>query len=214
MHAWGVKTSSPPIIELLPDELCAASALLQHQGVGPQEVKLAVHAGTGGKLHHKQWPESHYAAFLDQVCKRGIRPILLGGPDEVPVYASILRQMERSGAPIVLAGKTNLRETAALIALCEGAFGNDSGIMHVAAAVGTPTYVLFGPTSENRTAPYAAKQVIVAPELACRPCFDHSPFGCGAPVCMSRISVRQAVEAVLRDPRLSSTGRESCSPQS
>jgi ADP-heptose:LPS heptosyltransferase len=67
--------------------------------------------------------------------------------------------------------------------------------MHLAAAVGTPTICLFGPTDEGRTAPFGATRILSA-GVACRPCYSRLPHGCGNPVCMSEISVAIVVAEV------------------
>ena len=69
-----------------------------------------------------------------------------------------------------LAGKTDLREAIALIARCDLFISNDSGLMHVAAALGIPTVAIFGSTNTVTTAPVGEKTIIVRKEVACSPC--------------------------------------------
>ncbi len=198
--AWGIPAASSPVIDVTAAEREAARDLLAQRGIEPGEALVAVHAGTGGRLQHKQWPAAQYAQVLDALCENRVRPLLLGGRDEVAAYQPILAPMRHADVPVLLAGQTSIRMTAALISLCEMAFGSDTGVMHMAAAIGTPTYVLFGPTDEKRTAPFGATRVLTAQELTCRPCYHVLPYGCGAPMCMTGITVPQTLEAINLRP--------------
>ena len=187
-----------PRIDILPHEVRFASALLSSHGVAHDDVLLAVHAGSSSALEHKRWPPDSYVTVLDRLIDAGIRPVLFGaGTNEVAVAQQIRGALRTPGRAVLLAGTTTLRQTAAVLYCCHAALGADSGVMHIAAAVGTPTVSLFGPTDERRTAPFHAQRVVTAP-IACRPCFDRLPHGCGHPVCMSSLSV-DSVTAAVKD---------------
>jgi heptosyltransferase-2 len=98
-----------------------------------------------------------------------------------------------------LAGKTNLRELCALLSVCSVVITNDSGPMHLAAALGTPVVALFGSTSPELTGPglsAPARAVLLKTTAPCSPCFLRQ-----CPVdfrCMTEIAAGQVVEAVLK----------------
>lgn len=197
LKSWGIPAGSAPVIQIAPQEQQLARRLLSERGIDDNAITIAVHAGTGGALSHKQWSATNYAQLLDQLGRLGARAVLLGGPAEKPVYEEMLGAMRLPAAAVSLVAETDIRMTAAIISISSAAFGGDTGVMHVAAAVGTPTIVMFGPTDERRTGPFAATQVLTA-TLSCRPCYETLPYGCGRPTCMSGIQVQQALDAISR----------------
>ncbi len=107
----------------------------------------------GAALHRpeKRWPAERFAALAAVLSGRGLRPVILGTRDEAPAAAKI-----RAACPaaIDLTGRTDLPALGALAARARVAVGNDTGPMHLAAAMGCPCVVLFGPASDPElTAP-------------------------------------------------------------
>jgi len=98
--------------------------------------------------------------------------------------------MSRAGG-MVAAGQTSAGELAALLSLCQGFVGNDSGAMHVAAALGLPTLGLFGSTSPERTAPVGPRADVLYERIECSPCLARTcRFGhmnCFAPITPERV---------------------------
>src|SRR5260221_263526 len=100
------------------------------------------------------------------------------------------------GTPVVnLIGRTSLRQLVGIVARCAAFVSNDSGAMHVAAALGVPLTAMFGPTDERVTAP-AGKADVIVRDVFCRPCMlrecpiDHR--------CMKRIEVSAVLESVRK----------------
>ena len=119
----------------------------------------------------KDWTPAGFAAagrYLRE--ERGATIYLLGGPADAERCADIDRMM--GGHAVNLAGQTSLVEMGSYLAAMDLLMANDSGPVHMAAAVDTPSLVLFGPTSPTRTGPYGeGHRVVQSDELACRPCF-------------------------------------------
>jgi heptosyltransferase-2 len=119
----------------------------------------------------KRWPGASYADLARRLVRDGIDVWVLGSPAEAPLVRII-----RSSAPEVrdLTG-TDLRNAILALAAADAAVSNDSGLLHVAAAVGTPAIGIFGPTSPWHWAPLnpIAAAVQAATQLDCRPC--HKP---------------------------------------
>lgn len=114
----------------------------------------------------KRWPIEKLAACVAPLRERfGLASVVTGGPDDVSLGAQIPNALN-------LAGKTSLRET---IALLEGAalvIGNDSGPTHIAAALGKPLVVPYGPTNPVRTGPYKREDSVIRLDIACSPCYS------------------------------------------
>jgi heptosyltransferase-2 len=117
--------------------------------------------------------------------------VIFGGPGEADIAAGIERHL--AGQCCNCAGKTNLRELMALIRRCNFLVTNDSGPMHIAAALGVPLVAIFGSTDHATTSPYTDKAAIVRKEVACAPCklrecpTDHR--------CMTAVSADNVVQA-------------------
>jgi len=89
-----------------------------------------------------------------------------------------------------------LRQLAALLARCELLVSADTGPMHIAAGVGTPVVALFGPTDPRRTGPIGENHLILARDLACRPCFQQPT--CEHFECLTEMTPQDVFESVMR----------------
>jgi lipopolysaccharide heptosyltransferase I len=99
------------------------------------------------------------------------------------------------GMTINLAGKTGLKELVALIARAQFFISNDTGPMHIAAALGVPVFAIFGPANPIRTGPYGSIHTIIQERLDCAPCYRRKP--CGHWTCMNNITVEKVRQALL-----------------
>jgi heptosyltransferase-2 len=146
----------------------------------------------------KRWPAENFAAVAREVSRTIARCIWLvfGGPDDVKLGDEIVGRA--GGSVINLAGQTSLRQLMALLKLCRVLLANDSGTMHVAAALGTPVVVPFGSTSPELTGPGLPgdpRHQLLQFQTPCSPCFRRI-----CPIdfrCMTGISVEQVLAAVL-----------------
>jgi heptosyltransferase-2 len=117
----------------------------------------------------KQWPPNRYAALADALCRDfGARIVLFGGPADGPLGATIADMMQHPC--LDLSAKTALGEAMALIEGCDLFVTNDSGLMHVAAALQVPVIAIFGSTNPVTTGPYSPRSRVVRTPLACSPC--------------------------------------------
>jgi heptosyltransferase-2 len=156
-------------------------------------IALAVAAAYGPA---KEWPETHYAAVIDAVSERyGGECVLVGAPAERRKCEGVLQRSRAGG--IVAAGETSVGELVALLALCNGFAGNDSGSMHVAAACGIPTVGLYGSTNPARTAPVGPKTSVIYRPIECSPCLART-CRFGHYRCLTEIEPEAALGA-LRD---------------
>ena len=172
-------------IDSLPDEtfVClnvseqerkrAAEFLIQN-GARSDSLRIAIGASASyGSA--KCWPPSRFADVANRLqSELDCEVILFGTPSEAEVTRAIAAKM--SHAPVDLTGKTAIGELPALLSQCHLFVGNDSGAMHVAAAVGLPVVAIFGPTDPHGTAPVTPRCSIIQQKPYCSPCFlRHCP---------------------------------------
>jgi heptosyltransferase-2/heptosyltransferase-3 len=152
----------------------------------------------------KQWAADKFARVADALARQGLGVVAITTPNE----KSIIDEMNRTtAAPAVAFTDLSLPEITALLARARMFVGNDSGIAHIAAAVETPSVVIFG--SSNRAhwspwtsgAPQAAAEVVFE-EMECQPCHGHFCEKFDEPECIKRVPVERviaAAERVLRE---------------
>lgn len=117
---------------------------------------LAVHPGSGSP--EKNWPPDRFANLVLWAEELGLSPILIRGPAD---GAAVEAVVDAVGKQVPVAEGISLRKVAGLLAKCSAFVGNDSGIAHLSAAVGTPTVVVFGPTEPEVWAPRGRKVKVV-----------------------------------------------------
>jgi len=142
----------------------------------------------------KQWFSDQYARLSDKMQEDfGVRIILFGGPED-SVLGERISQITRR-PPIDLCGKTDLEEAMALIQQCDLFITNDSGLMHVAAALDVPLIAIFGSTNPITTGPWGKRSRIIRVPIECSPCLKpecpEAHFNC-----MTRIDVNMVFDAV------------------
>ncbi len=117
----------------------------------------------------KQWPAAHFGALIDLLAERfGAECVIVGGQPQWQQAA--VAAAGRSGA-IMAAGETDAAQLVALLSLCDGFVGNDSGPMHLAASLGIAAVGIFGSTDPGRTGPLGARSAVLHRPLECSPCF-------------------------------------------
>jgi len=152
----------------------------------------------GANWPHKRWAPERFAALADRFVESSrVQVVITGGPSDAPLAETIKRAMQHPA--IVVAGQTTLRQLAALLEQAQVVVSNDTGILHIAAALQRPVIALYGPTSPALTGPLGDPQRTVVlhhpnccPEI---PCYqpDHPPHPG-----MDAISVDEVYEAACR----------------
>lgn len=138
----------------------------------PQQDFIHVHPAS--RWRFKCWPAEKNAELIDRLAADGHRVVLTSAPDETGFIETILART--TSQPINLSGKLSIKELGALTARAKLFVGVDSMPMHLAAAMGTPTVALFGPSGENEWGPWNVERRVVTTTHTCRPCgYD----GCG-----------------------------------
>lgn len=126
----------------------------------------------------KKWPEQHYAEVARQMHAKGFQVWLFGSAKDIDTCEKIAALADNAPNIHVLAGKTNLIEAVDLLGACQTVVSNDSGLMHIAAAVNCQVIAIYGSTSPDYTPPLTSKVDIVHTDIECRPCFQREcPLG-------------------------------------
>jgi len=197
----------PPTFAVGTDERARVAALLAAHGVGPARVPLvALHVGcapssTGVPL--KRWPVASFAALADALAERhGAALVFTGqGEEERGLVSEALAAMRHPA--IDACGRLGLGELVALLERCDAVVSNDTSVMHLAGAVGTPVAALFGPTSPRQYGPWHPDDLVFWRGLYCSPCltnFNQKVSRCPDPVCIRSITPAEVLEAI--DERL------------
>jgi heptosyltransferase-2 len=176
-----------PKLEVQPSEVTAWRSRRALGENGRPVVALA----PGAVGPSKRWPAAAYAALTRQFLATGLAVWILGGPDEKPLATEIVG--DTSARDLT---SRDLREAILALASASAAVSNDSGLLHVAAALGTPSIGIFGPTSPWHWAPLnpLAATIKAANELPCQPC--HKPVcRLGHHRCMEEIPADQVFKA-------------------
>jgi heptosyltransferase-2 len=194
----------------------AAQDFLHARGVGSFNDGRILIALCPGSINSraKRWPTERYAALADRLIEElRAEVILIGSPAEADVSREVIRQMRNQ--PGMLTGDTNLAELVGILSQIDLLITNDTGPAHIAAALGRPTLVIFGPTNPLTTRPFSPCGEIVRQPPDCAPCMlrdcpiDHR--------CMTAITpdevFRRALASLPPRPEHVPHNDQPCAPQ-
>jgi heptosyltransferase-2 len=194
VRGLGVETrDGVPRFGARPSTIEKADALLREQGA-PAGATLVGFAPGAAYGHAKRWPPDRVAAVAAGLAAQGVTPVIVGAAADRDTARAIESSLPRGTRVVDLVGRTTLRQLVGVVARCAAFVSNDSGAMHVAAALGVPLTAIFGPTDERVTSPGGRAEVIVR-DVFCRPCLlrecpiDHR--------CMKRIDVDTVLRSVV-----------------
>jgi heptosyltransferase II len=195
-HLGGNRDPVPPRIRLAIEEMPALNKFLRDDGRPVVAINAGAEYGPA-----KRWPAERFAETAIKVSEfADARWLILGGAGDVETAGEIEARLRKAllddNAVINVAGKTTLLDLCALLRFCKLLLTNDTGPMHMAAAIGTPTVSIWGSTSPELTAPLASNSVIIRQPVECSPCFLRE-----CPIdfrCMNRIQVSEVVDAVRK----------------
>lgn len=139
----------------------------------------------------KRWPVEYYAQLASKLCERGLQVWILGSKKDYEAATTI----SDGNTAINLCGKTRLEDSIDLLSLCQSAVTNDSGLMHIAAAVDIPLVAIYGSSTPEYTPPLTNKAKIQYLGLECSPCFKRvCPLG--HTNCLKNISVDDVITSI------------------
>jgi lipopolysaccharide heptosyltransferase II len=177
--------------------------LLEAHGIGARDGFAVLNPNAGELNFERRWPQPSFARLAQRLAHEDHLPVLLIGSRGEREYTEqvCLAAGEPTGrAPINLAGELSTGELAALLTRCAVFVSNDSGPMHIAAALGTPTVGLFGPETPLLYAPLGARVRALYRPPACSPCInvhENKEASCiwGFPRCLVAIEVEEVIGA-------------------
>ena len=171
----------------------SAECLLGEHGLADRRF---IAAAPGARWETKQWPPEFFAACIEKTAEvlPDVPFVLLGSPAEQPLCRKITETTGKTKT-VDLSGKTTPGTLTEIIRRADLLLCNDSGPMHLAAAVGTPVTALFGPTDPDLTGPYGNNCRVLQPELNCIKCFSKI---CPKEECHQKISPEATAALIIK----------------
>jgi len=181
---------------IIPSKEMVILELLRREKIGKKDILIGL--APGAHWDTKRWLKERFIELANLLIqKKKAKIVILGGKEEVELSKEIETSLLTK--PITAAGRLSLMETAALLKRCQVLITNDTGIMHMAAAVKTPVVAIFGPTvKEFGYYPYRVANRVIDKDLPCRPCSIIGSSKCKINTfdCMRLISAKEVLEAV------------------
>jgi heptosyltransferase-2 len=180
-----------------PDDYSYARKLLHDSDIREEEKIVGI--APGSVWATKRWLPERFAEVADLLQqKAGVKVVFLGSEEDQKLCQGIADQMKTPS--VILAGKTDILQSSAIISLCKVILSNDSAPVHVASAMKRPVVAIFGSTiPEFGFAPYGEGHVIIQKKMECRPCGIHGKRKCPQKhfKCMKEIATEEVYEAVV-----------------
>ena len=191
----GINTAdSTPKLYIAPNDRLRADALLAEAGIAPGTKMVTVNPFSRWK--YKEWNNAKWGEVIGRIWEtHRIPAVLIGSPEEAAGSLEIVAA--REGRVFNLAGKTTLGELAAVISMSSLHLGVDSAAPHIAAALGTPTVTIHGPTDWRAWRIVNAHHRVVSPATNCLPCNRMGCDGSGKSRCLDELAAEPVVHAAL-----------------
>jgi len=190
----GVPVSDRPATRLAVTEDAAASIAERLRAASVDEAKPIALIHPAAAFDTKQWATENFARVVENLAARGFECVAISAPNEKQVVSALI---ENSKARVTAFTDLRLPEVTALAERARLFVGNDSGIAHIAAAVHTPSVVIFGSSNVTHWRPWAtAPSEVVREELPCQPCPGYFCAEFDAPECIRRVKVERVTVAI------------------
>ncbi|MDE0396930.1 MAG: glycosyltransferase family 9 protein [Candidatus Poribacteria bacterium] len=193
LHAAGIPAEDQKLeLFFAESERLAAAQRFDAAGVNKGALTVGLFPGAGWKL--REWMPERFAAIGDRLVEHfNANVLIFGGPKEAELVQAVANLMNAHAIPF--AGNLQVRELAACLKKCDLFLTNDTGPMHIAAAVGTPTVSLFGPGNHIRFQPLGTLHQTIRHAVPCSPCKQFTDK-CKDNICMKGIGVDEVWESV------------------
>ena len=183
-----------PRLWLTGEDEASADQLLDRLGIRGDRPIVIIQPGA--RYWFKAWPYERFAELADRLASDYGCQVLIGGSQEEEALAQRIHEAAKS-RPISMAGLATLKQFAAIAKRAALFVGNDSGAMHIAAAVGTPMVALFGPSNPDEWGPRRDRVKVLSKGFDCRSCF-HPTCERGDLNCMKQLSVKEVCAAAVQ----------------
>jgi ADP-heptose:LPS heptosyltransferase len=185
-------TADPPHLMLTVEDRHAAARCWAEHDLGGQCV-VAIHPGSGSPA--KNWPAERFAEVVRHLHRSlGVRVLLVQGPADAHVVSDVEQALGEEDCTVL--GGLPVASLAAVLSRCQAYLGNDSGISHLAAAVGAPTVAIFGPTDPEVWAPRGSCVRVLSGKVHCAPCSWEQSRSCGRRLCLQAVTTDEVTEAL------------------
>ena len=186
LKSLGVPASEQqPKLWLTEEDEASADQLLDRLGIRRERALIILQPGA--RYWFKAWPAERFAELADRLASEYDCQVLIGGSKDEEALAQRIHEAATS-RPVSIAGRTTLKQFASIAKRAALFVGNDSGAMHIAAAMGTPMVALFGPSNPDEWGPRGDRVQVLYKGLDCRACF-HPTCNRGEQNCMKQLSV-------------------------
>lgn len=203
LPGWtGVPVSDRPPTRLTVTNGAAASIELKLRASGFNEATPLALVHPAAAFETKRWDVQNFARVTEYLHARSLKCVAVAARNEAGIVSDLVRE---SAAPVQALTDLSLQEVTALAARSRLFVGNDSGIAHIAAAVGAPSVVIFGSSNITHWRPWASgPSEAVREELACQPCPGYTCAEFDQPECIRRVAVERVVAAIERQLEVTS----------
>lgn len=168
---------------------------LVEKGINHNELILGVHPGSSHDCSWKRWPLERFLEVTNKFSNIYEAKVLwFVGPAE----QDIRRELACLNKKHIIVERLTLKQVVALIGRCQIFLSNDSGLMHIAAAMKVPVVSIFGPTLFERNRPYGDNNILLRKDLPCSPCFKFKPIQCEERKCLDSIKSEEVFQALER----------------
>ncbi|WP_291994035.1 lipopolysaccharide heptosyltransferase II [Candidatus Accumulibacter sp. ACC003] len=187
-----------PLPRLTSSSEQAAATLAAIGGDRPEKLAIFCPGAEYGPA--KRWPARHFVTLADALAERAYAVWLLGSAKDRPIAEQIVSQARPATAPRNLCGETSLAQAIDVLAAASFVVCNDSGLMHVAAALGRPLIAVYGSSSPGFTPPLSPRAQVISLQLSCSPCFKRE-----CPLqhldCLNKLEPQRVLDACLSESR-------------
>lgn len=181
-----------PKIFLCDEEIRFGDKYIKDNIANLKKMLVAIHPGSGSR--QKCWPVERFAELITRLNdEMDAQIFIVSGPADSEIVESLKTLVKRR---IIVADQFPLPKLAAVIKRCNLFIGNDSGIMHLTAAVGTPTIGIFGATDPEVWAPRGEHVKILFNKVRCSPCVQDVRRNCFSQICMGNITVENVIHEI------------------
>lgn len=207
MEAIGITVDDPALAAPRVDSaaLERVRETLGQAGIGGAGAMIAVNVNASELSLERRWPKENFVALMDALARHsGVRMVLIGSADERDYVDAVYNELSPSARShsLNLAGRQTLDEMIALLLLSDACISNDSGPLHIAAALGIRTVSFFGPESPLLYGPRGAGHTVFYAGVYCSPCLNvynaKQAMCSGNNVCMQAITREQVIKALLQ----------------
>ena len=196
-----VPNAPQPLVALRADALLWCDSFCRRTEIDNRPL-LVMAPGSGAR--EKNWPEANYVQVMRWWREQFAgNVVVVMGPVETERHR--FDQLASSGC--IIASELDLAQLASLLSRCNVYVGNDSGVSHLAAAVGARTVVIFGPSDERKWAPRGPRVSIVRRQVACSPCDDTAMKLCPHRACLTELTSAEAIHELRKLPEIANLTR-------